>query len=225
MSVPGVTVPGGALAGGIVPGVDLPLEDAEAEVTPVLRGISVPTRVEVAAPALLVVRPVADLLAERPSVREGDRVEVVWNGPTEGRALPAEVVETEDRPARWHLRITGPAERSQRRKAVRARVTVPLRTRIEAVDLAGETVDLSEAGTRAMLDGWGLPPEPGATGEMTLEFEDGPITTRAEVLRLQPRGARWLTSFRFLDLSEKDRDVLRRRVFQGLREERARDSN
>ena len=33
---------------------------------------------------------------------------------------------------------------------------------VDGTDTVGDTVDLSEAGCRVMVDGWGLPPEPGA---------------------------------------------------------------
>ena len=44
---------------------------------------------------------------------------------------------------------------------------------------------------------------------------------RGEVLRQSVSGSRWLVSLRFPDLSENDEDVVRRRVFQALRDERA----
>ena len=40
-------------------------------------------------------------------------------------------------------------------------------------------------------------------------------------MRQQAQGARWLLSVKFLDVSERDGDQLRKRVFQALREERA----
>ena len=52
-------------------------------------------------------------------------------------------------------------------------------------------------------------------------LEDGPSRRKAEVVRTQARGARWVISIRFLDIQEKDQDRVRRRVFQALREERA----
>ena len=54
-----------------------------------------------------------------------------------------------------------------------------------------------------------------------LALEDGAIKTKAEVVRTQARGARWVMSIRFLNIQEKDQDRVRRRVFQALREERA----
>jgi c-di-GMP-binding flagellar brake protein YcgR len=48
------------------------------------------------------------------------------------------------------------------------------------------------------------------------------LKSQAEVMRTQARGARWVISVRFLNMEEKDQDRARRRVFQALREERAR---
>jgi c-di-GMP-binding flagellar brake protein YcgR len=45
------------------------------------------------------------------------------------------------------------------------------------------------------------------------------------VVRTQARGAQWIMSIRFLDIQEKDQDRVRRRVFQALREERARKAD
>ena len=42
---------------------------------------------------------------------------------------------------------------------------------------------------------------------------------------VRERGARWLLSIRFRDVQEKDGDRIRRRVFQALREERARQDD
>jgi c-di-GMP-binding flagellar brake protein YcgR len=42
------------------------------------------------------------------------------------------------------------------------------------------------------------------------------------VIRVSARGARWYLSTRFLTIEERDQDRIRRRVFQALREERAR---
>ena len=57
------------------------------------------------------------------------------------------------------------------------------------------------------------------------QLEDGPVGARAEVVRQQTVNARWALSLRFLDLPEKEQDRVRRRVFQAMREERARHSD
>jgi c-di-GMP-binding flagellar brake protein YcgR len=205
-----------------VPGVDHPEEQTEAEVTLMGRGVSVSSRVEVVHDGFITVRPSVGEFVDQVVVRVGDAVEVFWKGEDTQRALPAEVTEVEQGAViRWRMRITGPAETSQRRKAVRGRIAVPVEAEFGAVDLKGTTMDVSEAGLRAEFDGLGAPPEAGAKLALVVHLEDGVVKTRAEVVRTQARGARWVMSIRFVDVQEKDQDRVRRRVFQALREERA----
>jgi hypothetical protein len=75
---------------------------------------------------------------------------------------------------------------------------------------------------RVAVEGFGIPPEPGTALDVVVSLDDGPLTARGEVMRFQTRGGRWLLSIRFVDLPDRDADRLRRRVFQALREERAR---
>jgi hypothetical protein len=206
-----------------VPGVDHPEEQTEAEVTLTGRGISVSSRVEIVHDGFISVRPSVGEFVEHVVVRVGDVVELFWKTDDAQRALPAEVTDVEQGAVvRWRMRATGPAEDSQRRKAVRGRVVVPVETGYGAVELKGKTVDLSEAGLRAEFDGFGVPPEAGAKLDLTIALEDGVIKTKAEVVRTQTRGSRWVMSIRFAGIQEKDQDLVRRRVFQALREERAR---
>ena len=53
-------------------------------------------------------------------------------------------------------------------------------------------------------------------------YETLGLKTKAEVVRTNARGARWVISIRFVNIQERDQDRVRRRVFQALREERAR---
>lgn len=206
-----------------VPGVDHPEEQTEAEVTLSGRGISVSTRVEFVQNDFISVRPSVGEFVDQVVVQVGDVVEVFWKNEDAQRALPAEITEVEQGAViRWRLRATGPAEASQRRQAVRGRVSVPVVAEYGSIELRGETVDLSEAGLRAEFDGLGAPPEAGAKLDLSLVLEDGGIKTKAEVVRTQARGAQWVISIRFAGLQEKDQDRVRRRVFQALREERAR---
>ena len=205
-----------------VPGVDHPAEQTEAEVTLTGRGISVTARVEVVHDGVISLRPSVGEFVEQVVVKVGDAVEVFWKGEENQRAVPAEVIDVEQGALiRWRVRITGPAEDSQRRKAVRGRVSVPVEAEYGTIDLRGQTVDVSEAGLRAEFDGFGAPPEAGVSLLLTLTLEDGVIKTKAEVVRTQARGARWVMSIRFVNIQEKDQDRVRRRVFQALREERA----
>jgi c-di-GMP-binding flagellar brake protein YcgR len=209
-----------------VPGVDHPEEQTEVEVTLAGRGISVSARVEVVGADALSVRPSVGEYVDQVVVKPGDEVEVYWKGQDSQRTVPAEVTDVEQGAViRWRLRITGPAEDSQRRKAVRGRVSVPVEVEYGSIELRGSTVDLSEAGLRGEFDGFGAPPEGGVGLQLQLALEDGLVRTRAEVVRTQARGARWVMSIRFVNIQEKDQDRMRRRVFQALREERARKAD
>jgi len=208
------------------PGVDHPEEQSEAEVTLTGRGISVSTRVEFVGDGVISVRPSVGEYVEQVVASAGDRVEVFWKAGEETRALPAEVLTADAGAApRWRLQITGPSEISQRRQAVRGRVSLPLEIGYGSSELTGETVDLSENGMRAAADGFGVPPEPGSRLDLMVQMEDGPLKVKGEVVRFSARGARWLLSIRFRDVQEKDGDRIRRRVFQALREERARQAD
>ena len=208
------------------PGVDHPEEQSEAEVTLTGRGISVSTRVEFVGDGVISVRPSVGEYVEQVVASAGDRVEVFWKAGEETRALPAEVLTADAGAApRWRLQITGPSEISQRRQAVRGRVSLPLEIGYGSAEMTGETVDLSENGMRATVDGLGIPPEPGSALDLLVQLEDGPLTVKGEVVRFSARGVRWLLSIRFRDVQEKDGDRIRRRVFQALREERARQAD
>lgn len=206
------------------PGVDHPEEQSEAEIILIGRGISVSSRVEFVQGDAVVVRPSVGEFVEQVVVKSGDAVEIFWKNAAGQRAMPAEVtdVETSGVIVRWRMRVTGPAEQSQRRKAVRGRVAVPVVAKYVGNDLTGETIDLSEAGLRATFDGFGIPPDSGNKLDLTIRLEEGAITARAEVVRTQPKGSVWLMSIRFTSIEERDQDKIRRRVFQALREERAR---
>ena len=205
-----------------VPGVDHPEEQTEAEVTLTGRGISVSARVEVVQNEFISVRPSVSEFVDQVVVKVGDVVELFWKTDDAQRALPAEITDVEQGAViRWRMRATGPAEASQRRKAVRGRVNVPVTAEYGSIDLKGETVDISEAGLRGEFEGLGAPPEAGARMDLLVELEDGTFKSKAEVVRTVARGARWVSSIRFTGLQEKDQDRIRRRVFQALREERA----
>lgn len=149
-----------------------PAEMSQADVTLVTRGITVQASVELSNALALVLRPTAEAYARTVGVKPGDKVELFWRDAFEERMLPAEVSSVEDGGAlRWNLGVTGPAERSTRRKAVRARVEIPVRVRVRGAEVGGETVDISEAGLKAQVDGWGLAPEPGTPVEVDLDVE------------------------------------------------------
>ncbi|MGY1826678.1 PilZ domain-containing protein [Blastococcus sp. SYSU DS0541] len=206
-----------------VPGADHPTEQTEAEVRLSGTDVAVSARVEVVHEGVISVRPSASEFVEGSVVEPGDAVEVYWRSENGHRMLPAEVLDVQaGAVVRWRLSATGPAEHSQRRVAVRGRVVVPVEADLGAVELTGETLDVSEAGLRVQFEGFGMLPDVGTTMALTIRFEDGPLAARGEVMRVHARGARWVLSIRFLDVQEREQDRVRRRVFQALREERAR---
>jgi hypothetical protein len=195
-----------------------------ADVTLVARGITVTASVEVSNEFVIAVRPEGEGTAWKTAVKSGDPVELYWVSGYEERTLPAKIVGVDDDTEQvlWNLQATGPAERSQRRRSVRARVELPVSMPWSDGRLTGLTVDLSEAGMRAIVDGWGLPPDSGTRTDVSLDIEDRTVNVKGEIVRQTIHGPRWLLSLKFLDVPESDSDALRRRVFKALRDERNR---
>jgi len=208
------------------PDVHRPDARTQADLTLVTRGLTVTACVIRSDESGLVVSPTADDRTWQDFTKPGDRVELYWVSGYEERTLPARVSVVDDagHPL-WHLQPTGPAERSQRRKAVRARVAVPVVMPWSGGLLRGHTIDLSEGGAKVLVDGWGLPPESGTPVRPTLALDDDvELDLVGEVAWGADRGTgQWLLAVRFTDVDERDGDTLRRRVFRALREERARE--
>ena len=197
-----------------------PEESGSADVTLLARGVTVTASVEVSSTGLVVVRP--DPERPQDDLQLGDRVELYWVGGNEERTLGGEVTSIEGgSEPRWHIAVSGLAERSQRRKAVRARVEIEVLIPWAGGQLTGVTVDLSESGMRALMNGWGLPPEAGTTTQLSLTMDDALLHLHGRVVWTSIRGAQWLLAMQFLDVPEMAGDRLRRRVFQALRDERA----
>jgi hypothetical protein len=155
----------------------------------------------------------------------GERIDVVWRGSSELLCLPVvlSAVLPGERPC-WRLRAAGVVKRGQRRDAVRAPLAGSLRLNLDGWTLAGTTVDVSEGGTRCLLEG-PVPaaPEKGQIGRLKLELPELTIDNRVEVARRHPRSdGRIELSLRFIGLSDFDADRIRRLVFARLRELRQR---
>ena len=203
--------------------LDRPRMSTSADVTLVSRGVTVTACVVLATAEVVVVGPSAggaEWLAG--SVAAGDPAELYWIGGQEEWTLAGTVVEVEDGESpSWHIAVTGPAERSQRRKAVRGRVQIPVLIPWAGALMTGTTVDLSEGGMRALMDGWGVPPEPSTPATATLTLDEITVELHGEIVWTSTRGPRWLMAMKFVHVPEHIGDVLRRRVFQALRDERA----
>jgi c-di-GMP-binding flagellar brake protein YcgR len=210
----------------IEPEIDRPETSTQADVTLIARGVTVTARVEKSEPHVLVVVPAGEGTAWKTSVKRGDKVEIYWVGGNEERTLKGSINEVEledDDEPRWYVAVSGRAERSQRRRAVRAPVEAPVEIPWLDGQLKGLTLDLAEAGMRALLDGWGLPPVAGTRIQIQLTLEEDLLDLDGEVVwHVEKAGGQWMMAVRFVDIAERDADRLRKRVFQALREERAR---
>jgi len=205
------------------PFLDRPEETASADVTLIARGLTVTAQVEVSDVSVVIVRPTGGAPGwESADIQPGDAVELYWIGGQEERTLTGTVSQIESTTdPRWHLKVSGQAERSQRRKAVRARVAVPVIIPWAGSQMEGKTVDLSEGGMRALMDGWGVPMDPGTPTQVSLTLDDALVHLHGEIVWTSIRGAQWLMAMKFVDVPEKAADTLRKRVFQALRDERA----
>ena len=67
-----------------------------------------------------------------------------------------------------------------------------------------------------------MPPEPGNPVTIGIDLDGSILDVRGEIARQQFRGVQWLLAIRFTAPPERVQDLLRQRVFQSLREERAR---
>jgi hypothetical protein len=203
--------------------VHRPEESGSTDVTLISRGVTVTARVEVSEAYLVVVRPTGGGPGwDTAEIESGDPIELYWVGGQEERTLAGTVRQVEGGPEpRWHLAVSGMAERSQRRKAVRARVTIPVIIPWAGSQMVGNTVDVSEGGMRALMDGWGALPESGTKSQVSLDIGDGVLHLHGEFVWTTNRGAQWLLAMKFVDVPEDAADQLRRRVFQALRDERA----
>jgi len=206
------------------PGVDFPDKGSDVQMSVVGSSITVDCRTISAEDGVLVLRTAALDEPQPVALQAGNHVEVTWARVLDNRMVPATVEAVEgDGDSRWRLRVTGPAEVSQRRKAVRARVSIPVVVGIGERTLETVTDDLSEGGARIGVAADEELPEAGTGVDVHLDLDGGELSVRAEIIRVITRETgRKFVSLRFPGLSERDEDRIRRRVFQALREERAR---
>ena len=232
------------------PGVDFPEQRDVVDVVVSGRGEVLVSWVESADASEIVVTVGEDRDRRRASLPVGERLELVWRAASELRSLPVELTALElGATPVWRLRPTGPVTRGQRRSAVRAPLSLPVCMTVGTVEVAGTTVDVSEAGTRVLFEGAfagrtdptdGSHSEPatedapeGGTGDgvpdagavvtLRLSFVDDDVVCRAEAIRrIERQDGRPELTFRFIGLPEKTEDLIRRQVFAELRSLRAR---
>lgn len=174
----------------------------------------------------LVVTVGQDRSGRRVRVPVGAQLELVWQVGRVPRARTAELlaVELGEDPT-WRLAFRGPARDGQRRGAVRAPLALPAELSAGDQVLRGMSLDLSETGLRGR---WPVSTDWPATGDTlsaTVELAIGRwVTGTAAVRRAFRSGDGWLeASVVFTDLTEREQDQLRARVFERLRELARRD--
>jgi hypothetical protein len=233
------------------PGIDYPEEMSPVDVLAASRGDALMSFVEKARDGELLLTVGHDRLKRPVRLEPGERLEVVWKDAAELRSVPAELVgvQTSGEP-RWLVRTVGPAARGQRRAAVRAPLAFRVCIVVGDHTLEGRTLDISEGGLRCLLDSppttddgatAGDPGQGGDTGAapaqaparapevaavvpVTVWFDGRDhVSAKGEVVRHHPReDGREELSIRFIGLPEKMMDLIRREVFTGLRDLRAR---
>jgi hypothetical protein len=233
------------------PGVDYPEDKTVVDVIASSRTDALMSWVEEVRADELVVTVPRDRSQRPVNLETGERVEMVWKGPEDLRALPVELVAVEKgQEPSWRLRPVGPAGRGQRRAAVRTPIVLSVQIVKGELALSGVTTDLSEGGLRCLLEqpeqpsgdsaGQAGPADPAKTAdavkaaapagfgsgdvvEVSASLDGTALTCQAEVVRRHHRNdARTELSLRFIGLSEFLQDVIRRHVFATLRDLRLR---
>jgi hypothetical protein len=216
-----------------IPGTDYPEVRTVVDLLLSSRPDAMISWVEAARSTELVLAPAEDRTRQPRALAVGERMDVVWRGPSDLLSLPAELVDVESGAAPvWHLRPLGPAIRGQRRASVRAPMITPVLFEGSAGPVPGTTVDVSEGGLKVLLDARAgdeptaeAPdgaPVPGSVVSLVLTLSDVELPCRAEVLRRHRRDDRWEVTLRFVGMHENTQDFIRRHVFERLRTLRAR---
>jgi PilZ domain len=216
-----------------IPGTDYPEVRTVVDLLPSSRPDAMISWVEEAHSTELVLAPAEDRARQPRRLAVGERLDVVWRGPTDLLSLPAELTDIEDgADPVWHLRPLGPAIRGQRRASVRAPMVTSVWFEGPQDTVRATTLDVSEGGLRVLLDARASdePPDervdgapvPGSVVPLVLTLGDVDLPCRGEVLRRIRRDDRWELTLRFVGMHENTQDFIRRHVFERLRTLRAR---
>jgi hypothetical protein len=216
----------GVVAG--TPGIDHPAGTTALSVLPLGRDRASTSRVRRETAGHLVVAPPRDPTGALLRFVARDLLELSWQADDGLRSVMAEVVGLTD-DAGWRLRITGPAQRVQRRDAVRAPIGLSVSVGWDGARLAGSTLDLSEGGLHCAFRphpdlGLHVPfPKRSQPLLCRLDLRSDELVTETALVRRRSRpDSRHEWSLRFLALPEPAADLIRAHVFTALREARAR---
>ena len=210
------------------PNVDYPSGTTALSVMPLGADEALTSRVRRETDSYLYISPPRNGIGESVPFVERDMLELSWQADDGLRSVPAEALALTD-DFTWRLRITGPANRLQRRDSVRAPIGLNVAVGWDDVVLTGSTVDLSEGGLLCVFrpngDLGGLVPFPkrGQVLAMRLDLYSDELVTEVALVRRRPREDNlheW--SLRFVDLPEPAADLIRSHVFTALRNASAR---
>ncbi len=163
-----------------------------------------------------------DLVLAAPSqarVAPGQRLRVSWTSTGGPCWLDVVVVEVGERPLRvWRVRPETTTKQIQRRDHVRTQMTQRVHIGGPGASRQGVVTDLSEGGVRVTLAD-----DPAyAVGDpvaLKLQVGEAPMIARAEVVRVErPQPGQTDLALRFLDLSHRDADRIRRVVLLQTRD-------
>ena len=210
------------------PNVDYPASSTALSVMPLGQDEALTARVRRESENFLFVSSPRNATGEAAPFVERDLLELSWQADDGLRSVPTEASGVTD-DGLWKLKVTGPANRIQRRDAVRAPIGLSVSLAWDRTTLTGSTVDLSEGGLLAVFRphgdlGVGVPfPKRGQPLLLKLDLYSDELVTEVALVRRRPRQDNlheW--SLRFLGLPEPAADLIRSHVFTALRNARAR---
>jgi hypothetical protein len=211
-----------------VPNVDYPASSTALSVMPLGQDEALTSRVRRETETSLYISAPRNAIGESVRFVPRDMLELSWQADDGLRSVSAETVALAD-DATWRLKVSGAANRIQRRDAVRAPIGLTVSVWWDRTTLTGSTVDLSEGGLLAVFRahgdlGMNVPfPKPGQPLGLRLDLYSDELVTEVALVRRRPRQDNlheW--SLRFVDLPEPAADLIRSHVFTALRNARAR---
>jgi hypothetical protein len=210
------------------PNVDHPADFAALSVLPLGHDEALTSRVRRITGTNLYLSAPRNAVGEAVPFVPRDMLELSWQAEDGLRSVPAESVALTEE-GQWKVRVTGAANRIQRRDAVRAPIGLEVSVSWDRVVLRGSTVDISEGGVLCVFRpngdlGLHTPfPKRGQPLDLRLDLFSDELVTQVVLVRRLPRQDQLLEwSLRFVDLPEPAADLVRSHVFTALRNARAR---
>lgn len=153
-----------------------------------------------------------------PDPKPGTELFLGWIGEQAMTEVPLTVTSsTRDQLRLWKCKAIGPTQQVQRRSFVRVQTDFSVRMFFKGVGEATtvKVQDLSEGGLRAILDRWIVKPE-SSTFDVELILPSGKMILSAVIAWWGDRDSELNreVGIRFLNLEQKEADLIRRHVFK-----------